>query len=263
VRCLSLFSGIGGLDLGLEQAGIEIVGQSEIDPFACEVLAKHWPTVPNLGDITQITEEDLERLGTVDLVAGGFPCTDTSLAGKRAGLDGDRSGLVYDMARLVCMVRPRPLWLMENVSGLLARDMGDLLELVASCGYSAAWDCIPASALCAPHRRDRLFVCAWPEGSSPLAHAPGERMERSRAARLGISRPSACKGLPRRGGTGGCRSHWQTQPELGRLAHGLSSRLARPRLKALGNAVVPQVGEFVGRHILDLAEAVSGPASLT
>ena len=175
IRCLSLFSGIGGLDLGLEATGrFQIVAQSEIDPYACRVLKKHWPDVPNLGDITELTEESLEGIGPVDLVCGGFPCQDLSVAGKGEGIRGSRSGLFYEMARVVRLVRPRH-WLMENVPRILAGGggewFGEVLRVVAEGGYDAQWDCIPAAAVGAPHRRDRVFI---------VAHANGGRLQRQR-----------------------------------------------------------------------------------
>jgi DNA (cytosine-5)-methyltransferase 1 len=176
MRVLSLFSGVGGLDLGLERAGMTVVGQSEIDPYACRVLAKHWPDVPNLGDITKITEADLERLGPIDLVCGGFPCTDLSVAGKQAGIHAARSGLFFDLMRVVRMVGPRYV-LLENVPALLSRAdwMGAVLGELAESGFDAQWDCIPAQAVGAPHRRDRVFVIAYAADADSAGLEPDDR----------------------------------------------------------------------------------------
>lgn len=204
----SLFSGIGGLDLGLERAGMRVIWQSEIDPYASRVLAKHWPGVPNLGDVTAIDWSTVER---PDLICGGFPCQDISLAGQRVGFGGARSGLWSEFVRAIDGLRP-PLALIENVLGLLsgadddAADpclcpthgdgrgvcptcgrrlgdgpakpvrrswMGTLLRDLADCGYDAEWGCIPAAALGAPHLRYRLFAVAYPsgQGHSPRAFA--------------------------------------------------------------------------------------------
>lgn len=167
---MSLFSGIGGLDLGLEATGrFQIVAQSEIDPYASRVLKRHWPDVPNLGDITELTEESLEGIGPVDLVCGGFPCQDLSVAGKGEGLRGSRSGLFYEMARVVRIVRPR-YWIMENVPRLLSGGrgqwFGEVLRVVAESGLfqRVDWDCVPARALRAHHRRDRVFVVGHSHG---------------------------------------------------------------------------------------------------
>src|SRR5690606_23510970 len=104
MRFGSLFSGIGGLDLGLERAGMDVSWQSEIDPFACRVLDHHWPEVPNYGDITTI---DPDTLGPVDVLTGGFPCQDVSVAGRRAGLAGERSGLWFEFARIIGATKPK------------------------------------------------------------------------------------------------------------------------------------------------------------
>jgi len=173
VRVLSLFSGIGGLDLGLERAGMTVVGQSEVDPYACRVLAKHWPGVLNLGDITKITEESLAEanIGPIDLVCGGFPCQDLSVAGKQAGIHAGRSGLFWELMRVVRLVGPRYV-LLENVPALLSRSdwMGAVLGALVESGFDAEWDCIPAQAVGAPHRRDRVFVIA-------VADAPSARLQ--------------------------------------------------------------------------------------
>src|SRR5215510_9060927 len=114
----SLFAGIGGIDLGLERAGMECRWQVEIDPFCRQILAKHWPEVKRYDDIRKLAASDLEP---VDLMAGGFPCQDLSQAGKRAGIEGTRSGLWFEFARLVRGLRPRYV-LIENVPGLLVYD---------------------------------------------------------------------------------------------------------------------------------------------
>jgi DNA (cytosine-5)-methyltransferase 1 len=158
VRVLSLFSGIGGMDLGLERAGMKVVYHSEIDPYACRVLKKHWPDVPNLGDVKLIKWKELDH---VDVIAGGYPCQPFSTAGKRKGKEDPRHlwPYVFDAIR---ELRPRYA-LMENVRGHLTLGFGDVLADLASCGYSAEWQIIPASSLGAPHRRDRLFFVAYPD----------------------------------------------------------------------------------------------------
>src|SRR5438270_5688184 len=156
----SLFSGIGGLDLGLERAGMSVAWQVENDPFCAAVLEKHWPGVKRYGDIREIRWEEVE---SVDLVCGGFPCQPVSLAGRRLGTTDDR-WLWPEFARCVRTVRPRYV-LVENVPGLLVRGMGDVLGDLAACGYDAEWDCLPAAAVGAPHLRYRVFIVAYTAGT--------------------------------------------------------------------------------------------------
>lgn len=156
----SLFSGIGGIDLGLERAGFRIAAQVEIDDYCRRVLAKHWPGVPRFADIREVTGDDI---GDVDLLAGGFPCQDISNAGKRAGIDGERSGLWGEFARLVREIRPRYV-LVENVGALLGRGIDRVLGDLAALGYDAEWESLPAAAFGAPHLRWRVFLVAYPNG---------------------------------------------------------------------------------------------------
>ena len=273
---LSLFSGIGGLDLGLERAGWFCVGQVEIDPFCQRVLAKHWPDVPRWGDIREVNPDDLPR---ADLIAGGFPCQPVSSAGKRLA-QADERWLWPEMARIIRHLRPA--WvLVENVPGLLARGMGDVLGDLAASGYDAEWDCIPAAAVGAPHLRDRVWIVAYPDRrpleqgrrrrgaaeAGELAHANGqgqlqqnrEFSQERRWAGNG-SEPLADPDGPRRGPWGGLGwprptaerdGWWAVEPDVGRVAHGVPARL--DRLGALGNAVVPQVAELISRRILEAA----------
>ena len=154
----SLFSGIGGFDLGLERAGMKVIWQSEIDPFACKVLKKHWPNVPNLGDITKVDWTNIER---PDVICGGYPCQPFSTAGKRGG-NTDPRHLWPAMFNAICNLRPRYA-LMENVRGHLSMGFGDVLGDLASIGFNAEWQVIPAAAVGAPHKRDRVFIVAYPD----------------------------------------------------------------------------------------------------
>jgi DNA-cytosine methyltransferase len=155
----SLFAGIGGLDLGLERAGMRCCWQIEIDPFCRQVLAKHWPDVKRYGDITTIHGSELEP---VDLICGGFPCQDVSQAGKRTGIDGSRTGLWSEFARLVGVLRPRYV-LAENVPGLLTSDgaMGRVVGDMARLGYVGLWRCYRAADFGASHLRKRVFIVAY------------------------------------------------------------------------------------------------------
>lgn len=161
MRVLDLFSGIGGFSLGLEAAGMRTVAFCEVDPFCRAVLAQHWPGVPIYDDVRTLTATALRRDGiAVDLICGGFPCQDVSFAGKRAGLEGARSGLWGEYRRIVGELRPRFV-VVENVPGLLSLGMGTVLGDLSALGYDAVWDCIPASAVGAPHRRDRVWIVAY------------------------------------------------------------------------------------------------------
>ena len=292
----SLFSGIGGLDLGLERAGMQVLWQCEIDPYCRRVLEKHWPGVTRYDDIREITGDEV---GYTDVLAGGFPCQDVSTAGKRAGIaEGTRSGLWFEFARLIGEIKPR--WvIIENVPGLLSvdsgRGMGTVLYDLAVRGYDAEWDCISAASVGALHRRDRIFIVAHANGSGHLhgqagklpaeagEHALGEPIascedvadaesdmrSRSRTPRTGRPGPTDAHPLvsdPYRAGLEGQRpeyrlfpeggpcpriasgSWWAAEPDVGRVAHGVPARV--DRLRALGNAVVPQVAEYIGRLIV-------------
>lgn len=232
MKVLSLFSGIGGLELGLERAGMTTVGQVEIDPFCQRVLAKHWPEVPRHDDVRTAVEwwGDAVR-PYADVVAGGFPCQDISNAhtnGTRAALAGAKSGLWSEFRRIVAALKPR--WVIaENVAAWerwVPGVRGDLHGL----GYASVPVQVSAGSVGAPHKRPRVLV---------VAHADGEGEPlRSIHAEVAGLRP-----LPRGGG------HWRdTQPGTLRVADGLPNGMDRRR--TLGNAVVPQVGEYVGRLIV-------------
>ena len=216
----SLFSGIGGLDLGLERAGMECRWQSEIDPYASRVLAKHWPNVPNLGDIREI---DWQRVERTDVICGGYPCQPFSYAGGRNGTDDPRH-LWPMFAEGIRILRPR-FALLENVSGHLSLGFGQVLGELAEIGYDARWDCIPASSVGAPHLRDRVFVVAVDSNS------------KSELFRTIFPKPE--------------RLRWLPEPDVRGMDDGIPYRM--DRLRALGNAVVPQVAEHVGRIVRELA----------
>jgi DNA (cytosine-5)-methyltransferase 1 len=156
MRVGELFAGIGGFGIGLERAGMRVVWHSEIDVYASAVLRKHWPNIPNHGDIRNIDAGSVEP---VDVLCGGFPCQDISNAGKREGIDAERSGLWSEYARVIGALRPRYV-IVENVSALLGRGLHRVLGDLAALGFDAEWHCIPASAVGAPHRRDRIWIIA-------------------------------------------------------------------------------------------------------
>jgi DNA (cytosine-5)-methyltransferase 1 len=313
-----LFAGIGGFSLGLEQAGMTCKWQVEIDPYATAVLKKHWPEVPKHEDVRTFPPQGNY---SVDLICGGFPCQDISFAGKGAGLAGVRSGLWFEFARIIGHLRPRYV-IVENVSALLTRGMGEVLGTLASLGYDAEWHVIPASAVGAPHRRDRVWIVAYADGSDgedirPKAGSSGEGVPQVSGTRrrsvvpvgcgVGVRTDVAdsdggglrlCRRSPTASAAGGSEGEgdqrerlrsdagpggeggnvadalvsgleerqgqpsnarqerspserdgwWATEPDVGRVAHGIPSRV--DRLRCLGNAVVPQVVEFIGRAII-------------
>ena len=157
LRYGSLFAGIGGLDLGLDRAGMKCAWQVEINPFCQKVLSKHWPEVPKYEDVREVGSHNL---APVDLICGGFPCQDISYAGKGAGIEGKRSGLWKEFFRVICKLRPRFV-LVENVPALLSRGLGVVLGDLAMCGYDAEWSRLSACSLGAPHMRQRVFIVAY------------------------------------------------------------------------------------------------------
>lgn len=165
MRVLDLFSGIGGFSLGLERAGMTTVAFCEIDPYCQRVLAKHWPGVPIYDDIQELTDDTLRRDGiAVDVICGGFPCQDISVAGKGAGLEGARSGLWHEYGRIIRELQPQ--WVViENVPAILTRGATSVTNQLAALGYDCMWECIPACAVGAPHRRDRWWCIAYAAGS--------------------------------------------------------------------------------------------------
>jgi len=234
LRVLDLFSGIGGFSLGLERTGgFETVAFCEIEPYPRAILATHWPGVPCYYDVRELTAARLHADGVFpNAIAGGFPCQDISAAGQQAGIDGGRSGLWKEYARLVRELRPE-LVIVENVARLLVDGLGTVLGDLAEIGFDAEWECIPACALGAPHPRDRIWLVAYP-GSARLQglHEAGWRKHlQSIAPHL--------------------RGHWSAEPSLDRVDYGVPRKLVRDDLHALGNAVVPQIPELIGYAILE------------
>jgi DNA (cytosine-5)-methyltransferase 1 len=315
----SLFSGIGGLDLGLERAGMQVIWQSEIDPYACKVLKKHWPEVPNHGDIKQI---DWRAVEPVDVICGGYPCQPFSQAGKRKGTDDPRHLWPW-VREAISELRPRYA-ILENVRGHLSLGGLQVIGELAEIGYDAEWRVVSAAGLGAPHRRDRIIIVAYPNNSrggtsecgididrsekikkrqdiaqfgigrrrADLANANSERLERSCrfqgseekfggsnvlgssegwssvvgvsndvSQRYGQYRQSTdiatqsrlWRDDRRREETYDGWQWWESEPDVGRVAHGIPNRV--DRLKGLGNAVVPQVAEYIGRLITTSLDA--------
>ena len=312
MRVLDLFSGIGGFALGLEAAGFETVAFCEIDPYAQKVLKKNWLGVPIYEDVRRITADRLVSDGIgVDVITGGFPCQDISTAGRQAGIDGERSGLWSECARLLGDIRPRYA-IFENVTNLLTGDGGDWFKRVlwdiSSVGYDAEWHCIPASAIGAHHHRDRVWIVAYPNSDSQSGvalnageiHSPALLANSSECEwQSGAEKQGVLRALQENGAindnSGGrseayasvladtecirqqrqrmygrsfgaapredrqasriinsCQadsSIWDAEPNVGRVANGVPARTHR--LRCLGNAVVPQIPELIGRQIME------------
>jgi DNA (cytosine-5)-methyltransferase 1 len=297
----SLFSGIGGLDLGLERAGMKVIWQSEIDPYACKVLKKHWPEVPNHGDIKQI---DWRAVEPVDIICGGYPCQPFSLAGQRKGTEDPRH--LWPWVRTaISELQPRYA-ILENVRGHLSMGGTEVIGALAEIGYDAEWRVVSAAGMGAPHRRERIIIVAYPngqrlEGTRPKQQAAGtprsdenengpmantskqqfngrghqhgagtieewetvqEQTDRSssnvayaKGSASGITqshglRPRIWQTTELRKSDSTTRTYgdwWEVEPSVGRVAHGIPNRV--DRLRGLGNAVVPQVAEYIGRLI--------------
>ena len=239
----SLFAGIGGFDLGLERAGMECKWQVEIDPFAVRVLQKHWPDVKRHEDIRNVKYPE-----PVDVICGGFPCQDLSSAGKQKGFEGERSSLYTEMLRIVSECRPK-FTIFENVTNLIAGDKGrwfaKFLYDLAEIGLDAEWHCIQAARLGADHERDRIWVIAYPsEDGNKRFKEPYNRENSTRE-----KRPIFANKLF------DILREWRplfgridSKPNIRRVVNGFPGGM--DRLGGLGNAVVPQIPELLGRVII-------------
>ena len=284
LRYGSLFSGIGGIDLGMDLAGFECSWQVEIDGRCRRILEQHWPGVPKYKDIYEVKGSEV---APVDILCGGFPCQPVSVAGKRGGVDDER-WLWDEFYRLICEIRPR--WVVaENVTGLLSANSGrafaGVLRDLAKGGYDAVWDVYPAGGpggVGAPHKRERIFIVAHTTSSKPIkksrnvgevsgvseeigedisavvsgggskdvANPDTKRLQRSKK-----TRDVEGKGQDREEYIARCSKgadQWSVEPDVGRVANGVPNRM--DRLKQLGNAVVPQVAYKVARMIYEYTE---------
>lgn len=283
---LSLFTGIGGIDLAAEWAGFRTVAQVERDPFCRHDLARLWPLVPRFDDVRAVTARSLREAGIErpTLVSGGFPCQPFSVAGQRRGAEDDRF-LWPEMLRVVSELRPA--WVVgENVSGIISMALDDCIADLEHLGYSCRAFAVPAAGVGAPHQRERVFVVAHPEGElldgemptwgggprppdcrgdvshtdavrRDLRGSEGEGVRWENKARHetdsgGAAAPDALRpgcqeldppAVSEGSGYGAWRSdpfggQWAVEPAVGRVADGVPGRV--DRLRALGNAVVPQ-----------------------
>jgi DNA (cytosine-5)-methyltransferase 1 len=267
----SLFSGIGGLDLGLERAGMKVIWQSEIDPYCNKVLKKHWPEVTNHGNIKNINWGTVER---PDIICGGYPCQPFSTAGKRKGTDDPRH--LWPWVRdAISALRPNYA-ILENVRGHLSlgglQVIGELTEI----GYDAEWRVVSAGGLGAPHRRERIIIVAYTnikgfqrrvwvqESKTKFSRSDIFSPNQRRSSNAQMADPNndrfgqsiTAKEKKQNWGAETASSKcnwWESEPNVGRVAHGIPSRV--DRLKGLGNAVVPQVAEYIGRLVLQHADS--------
>lgn len=260
LRLLDTFSGIGGFSYAAERivGGFKTVAFVEREPFCQQVLQQHWPTVPIYDDITTFNPEPY----SADVVCGGFPCQDISLAGKQAGIkEGTRSGLFYELMRVVRLVRPQYV-VLENVSAILANGLDTVLGTLAEAGFDAEWACIPASAVGACHQRDRWWLVAYTDNTRMEAARSKQQSARlEQHGELGFTANTSSERLERpqhqewRAAEQLC-PNWGgyiSKPVLCRGDDGLSNRV--DRLKALGNAVVPQVAAIALARVRELADA--------
>jgi DNA (cytosine-5)-methyltransferase 1 len=241
MNVLDLFSGIGGFSLGLERAGMKTIAFCEIEEFPRKILRKHWPDVPIHKDVRTLHAKDIA--GTVDLICGGFPCQDLSYAGKGAGFEGERSSLYKEMLRLVGECLPRYA-IFENVTALLSGNGGawfaKFLYDLAEVGYDAEWHSMPASYLGTVHRRDRVWIIAYPVGSNV------ESLDLQKSLRAYTEKPFGWK-LTR--AIDACLPADDYAVMRGTYD---GVRETMDMLKAVGNSVVPQIPELIGRAIMEV-----------
>jgi len=295
----SLFSGIGGLDLGLERAGMKVIWQSEIDKYCCKILKKHWPEVLNHGNIKEINWQEIQR---PNIIAGGYPCQPFSTAGKRKGTQDPRHLWPW-VREAISQLRP-DYAILENVPGHLTMGGTEVIGALTEIGYDAEWRVVSAAGLGANHLRKRIIIVAYPNSQRPhrteinatdrqqsaqsefasccqtLADTNGERLEKSRPKQQTTGFARTCENkngivadtenqrcetrrqqfrtqskYPVFANRGTHQSwnylatNWQIEPNVGRVADGIPNRV--DRLRGLGNAVVPQVAEYIGRLVME------------
>ena len=265
----SMFAGIGGLELGFESTGrFETKWQVEIDDYANQVLSKHWPSVARWKNVKTFPPRPVSDW-QCDVIAGGFPCQDLSFAGKGAGLAGERSGLFSEIIRVASIIKPRAI-VLENVAALYARGLDVVLGELAQIGFDAEWHCVSAASVGAPHRRDRVFIIGWntngehveavggvqkrqvaDSGGSGGNLADSDDKQRKRRKQETLRRQSRISRESRRS-SADQRTQWATEPQVGRVANGVSRRV--DRLRCLGNAIVPQVAQVVAERVLDILD---------
>jgi len=243
LKVLDLFSGIGGFSLGLESTnGFETVAFCEFDKHAREVLKKHWPEKLIYKDVRLLDAKKYK--GSIDVVCGGFPCQNVSVAGYRCGIEGEKTNLYRQMLRIISECLPRYA-IFENVTGLLTGESGrwfaQFLYNLAEVGYDAEWHCISASELGAPHHRDRVWVIAYPKCQRPqrciFEGFSLQRVKRTAYAKFGDRIIHV-------------GNEWQTNCLSLLLGDGIPTRLARRAVKQYGNSLLPAIPKMIGEAIL-------------
>lgn len=259
IRIGSAFSGIGGFELGLERSisNSKTVWQIEQNPFCQKILRKHWPDAKIYDDVREVGAHNLEP---VDIFCAGFPCQDISVAGKGEGLDGKKSGLWWECFRIISELRPRII-VLENVAAITFRGGREVVGSLSEIGYDAEWTIISAKQFGAPHLRKRWFCVAYPntrrkkstvqtrrqESSCCLATDTDDKRFEKRLYSIPIQKRQHAQGSTQ----DTQRTYWQKiTPEspLCNVDDGIPKRVAR--LKALGNAIVPQCSEYIGKCIV-------------
>jgi DNA (cytosine-5)-methyltransferase 1 len=235
----SLFTGIGGFDLGFEKQGIETLWQVEILPFCLQVLAKNFPNTERFTDVKEVGKNNLKF---VDVITGGFPCQDISQAGLQAGIkNGTRSGLWFEYKRIIDEMRPQFV-VIENVSRLVKNGLQQVLTDLTEIGYDAEWTCIRASDVGAPHRRERVWIVAYPNtrGWDATFFDP------SRVCT--VSTPWLWESFRTTD-----RKVWlETECKLHGNVDGVSKQLDTDRVASCGNSIVPQIAELIGHRIKEI-----------
>lgn len=314
MKVLDLFSGIGGFSLGLERAGMETIAFCEQDEYCQKVLKKHWPHIPIFDDVRELKATDLEwsmeTFNEINIICGGFPCQDISIAGKKKGLKGERSGLWKEYKRLIEEVKPKYA-IIENVANLRSNGLSAVIKDLWEIGYQCEWHIISASSVGAIHKRERIWIIAYPD-SEQLWEQQGRRVwkERKNSLQLRVdgekrtSNSCSDNAIPdsssigfdecswkkrfiqadkewdsekvhakgtqrkfelRKNGTilserdikdirSAYSEQWGLVSRVHRVTNGLSKKMERDRknrIKALGNAVVPQIPELIGKAIID------------
>lgn len=223
---------------------MECSWQVEISEFRRKVLAKHWPKVRRWNDVRTFPPDPVSDW-KVDLICGGFPCQDISSLGNKEGITGEQSGLWKEYARIVRVLRPRYV-LVENVESLLVRGLSTVLGDLAEIGYDAEWEVLPSSAFDAPIQaegRSRVWIVAESNKGGQRRQGLSRGPERQILARpAGSHRPG--RRIP-----GAASDHWKNQSGILRVAPWISQRV--DRIAALGDAVCPQVAQWLGERILE------------
>ncbi len=306
MKVLDLFSGIGGFSLGLERAGMETVAFCEIDKHCQKVLTKHWPNVPIFEDVRKVRTNLLQEVlrapvSDIDVVCGGFPCQDISVAGKQKGIKGERSGLWKELCRIIKEVKPKYA-IIENVANLRSKGLSTVIKDLWKIGYSCEWHIISASSIGALHKRERIWIIAYPNGpelreqsrwssgkngedkilsgidgqEGTIRDSSSERCDgcigeerylqtnRKRDNTEIQSKGEQCEFITRENGQILSRrslndirdaysDQWELVSSVHRVVNGLSRELdkaRRQRIKQLGNSVVPQIPELIGRELM-------------